>query len=99
MKSNEKVICETPTPGKKAKRIERWKYEAVRKAILAALPRRGEGILFQALPGLVESRLAADERARLGSVNWYTATVKLALEVRGEIVRVAGSAPQRLLRK
>jgi len=32
------VICETPTAGKTAKRIDRWKYDTVRKAILASLP-------------------------------------------------------------
>jgi len=99
MKSNASVICETPTPGKKAKRIDGWKYEAVRKAILASLPRRGEGVLFRDLPVLVKQRLSPKERERLGSVNWYTTTVKLALEVKGEIFRVAGAVPQRLLRK
>jgi len=98
MKSDDKIVCATPTPGKKAKRIDRWKYEAVRKAILAALPRGGEGMLFEDLPDQVERRLSADERAWLGVVKWYTATVKLALEVRGEIVRVPGSKPQRLRR-
>lgn len=98
MKSEDKIVCATPTPGKQAKRIDRWKYEAVRKAIVAALPRRGAGILFEDLPDQVERRLSAGDRARLGSVKWYTATVKLALEVRGEIVRVPGSKPQRLRR-
>lgn len=98
MKSDDKMVCATPTPGKKAKRIDRWKYEAVRKAILAALPRRGEGMLFGDLPDEVERRLPAGDRARLGVIKWYTATVKLALEVRGEIVRVPGSKPQRLRR-
>jgi hypothetical protein len=98
MKSDAKILCATPTPGKKSKRIDQWKYEAVRKAILAALPRRGEGMLFDELPDQVERRLPADDRARLGVVKWYTATVKLALEVRGEIVRVPGSKPQRLRR-
>lgn len=27
----EKVICHTPTPGKKPTRIDCWKYEAVRR--------------------------------------------------------------------
>jgi hypothetical protein len=93
------VICETPTPGKTAKRIERWKYDTVRKAILASLPRRGPGLLFGDLSSHVEQRLLPDERKRLGSVSWYTVTVKLALEVKGEIVRVKGAVPQRLLRK
>jgi hypothetical protein len=96
MKSNDKIECATPTPRKNSKRIDRWKYAAVRKAILAALPRSGEGMLFGDLPDEVESRLSAGDRTRLGVVKWSTATVKLALEVRGEIVRVPGSKPQRL---
>jgi len=99
MKSDDKIVCATPTPGKRTKRIDRWKYEAVRKTILAALPRRGEGLLFEDLPGEGERRLSAEDRAQLGVVKWYTATVKLALEVKGEIARVTGSKPQRLLRK
>ncbi len=87
MKPNEQVICETPTPGKTAKRIDRWKYELVRKAILASLPRRGEGVLFRDLPSLVEQRVSRTDQERLGSVNWYTTTVKLALEVKGDHAR------------
>jgi len=47
---------------------------------------------------MVEERLAADERANLGSTGWYTTTVKLDLEAKGEIERVPGSTPQRLRR-
>ena len=94
----EKIVCETPTPGKKPTRIDRWKYAAVRRAILNALPREGEGVLFKELPGLVEKRLSGDELMRLGSVGWYTTTVKLDLEVRGEIRRIENASPQRLLR-
>lgn len=99
MPPDAKVLCETPTPDKSAKRIDRWKYDVVRKAILATLPRRGAGVLFADLPSLVQQQLSPDERKRLGSVDWYTTTVKLALEVKGEIHRVKGAVPQRLLRK
>lgn len=34
----------------------------------------------------------------LGSVGWYTTTVKLDLEARGEIARVESARPQRLVR-
>ncbi len=39
--SSDKVVCETPTPGKQPTRIDRWKYDAVRRAILKVTPRRG----------------------------------------------------------
>jgi hypothetical protein len=93
-----KVECRTPTPGKKPKRIDRWKFDAVRRAILAILPRRGEGVLFTDLTGLVKEKLAEDELAKLGTPMWYVTTVKLELEVRGEIQRVKDLTPQRLLR-
>ncbi len=98
MTSDDKILCQTPTPGKQPTRIERWKYEAVRRAILQALPTEGEGLLFKALPQHVKRNLAPEALRTLGSVAWYTTTVKLDLEVRGEVTRIAGSRPQRLLR-
>ena len=96
--AQDKVTCQTPTPGKRPTRIDRWKYDAVRKAILRVVPRRGEGLLFSELPARVEAAIPARERADLGSMTWYTTTVKLDLEYRGEIHRVEGARPQRLLR-
>jgi len=96
--TEEKILSRTPTPGKKPVRIDKWKYDAVRRAILKVVPAKGEGLLLKDLPLQVESRLAAEELARLGSVGWYTTTVKLDLEVRGEIRRVDGVVQQRLLR-
>ena len=98
MSAPEKVLCRTPTPGKTAKRIDRWKIDALRKAILDSLPARGPGVLFSDLFGLVEKRLAPQERSKIGSIPWYTTTVKLELEVAGEIARVPGVVPQQLVR-
>lgn len=95
---SERVVCRTPTPGKKPTRIEAWKYDLVRKAILEMVPRSGEGVAFADLPKLVAAALTADERRRLGSIPWYTTTVKLDMEVRRELQRLKGVSPQRLLR-
>ena len=94
----DRVLCQTPTPGKTGTRIARWKYDVMRRAVLAALPADGPGIPFAELPALVEQALDRDTRERPGSISWYTTTVKLDLEVRGEIERVVGSHPQRLRR-
>ena len=96
MSSEEKVLCETPTPGKQPTRIERWKYDLVRSAIFAVIPKNIEGIEFRDLPALVEERLDPSDLEILGAVSWYTTTVKLDMEVKGEIERVPGSKPQRL---
>lgn len=92
----DKVICETPTPGKKPTRIARWKYDLVREAILAVVPADDQGVEFNQLPKLVEGQLREGDLKRLGSVSWYTKTVKLDMEIKGEIERIPGSKPQRL---
>jgi hypothetical protein len=97
-KQTDKVLCETPTPGKQGTRIDKWKYDAVRAAILESLPHNGEGLLFEQLPDQVNAHLSEDVREKLGSIPWYTTTVKLDLEVRGEIRRLPDVTPQRLVR-
>ena len=94
----DKTICYTPTLGKQPTRIDSWKYECVRDAILLAIPAQGEGVLFKQLPSLVAGLLSPEHKQKLGSVSWYTTTVKLHLETTEEIVRVVGASPQRLLR-
>ena len=87
-----------PDPAKSAPRIDAWKYEAVRGAILAAVPRQEPGLPFGELPAAVRAALPPEELDALGSVGWYTTVVKLDLEARGELQRSAGRGPQRLIR-
>lgn len=96
--SGSKVLCRTPTPGKQGVRIPAWKFDLVRKAILKSVPRNKKGVPFKDLSGLVAGNIPAVDRAKLGSVTWYTVCVKLELEVRGEIERVPGPGPQRVRR-
>lgn len=96
--TDDRIICRTPTPDRQPTRIEAWKFDTVRRAILAALPREGDGLAFKELPARVAAHLDTGARSRLGSVGWYTTTVKLELEVRGEIMRVPGRGAQRLVR-
>jgi hypothetical protein len=93
-----KVLCRTPTPGKSATAIATWKYDLVRRAILKAVPKSARGVAFGDLAGLVAKALPVAERKRLGSVSWYTTTVKLHMETTGELQRIAGAHPQRLRR-
>lgn len=94
----ERILCQTPSPGKQATRIPRWKYETVREAILEAMASSAEGMPFKDLPREVARLLSPEDRERLGSVSWYTTVVKLDLEVKGELERVPGARPQRLHR-
>lgn len=92
--TDDRVTCQTPTPGKQPTRIPRWKYDAVSDAILTVL-RQGD-LAFKELPAAVDLALSDDVRTRLGSIGWHVTTVKLDLEVRGLIARVPGVTPQLL---
>lgn len=96
--SDPKTLCATPTSGKEGTRIPTWKYEAVRRAILRVVPRSATGVEFRLLANLVSAELPDEVTRRLGSVLWHTVTVKLHLEVIGEIERVPGARPQRIRR-
>ncbi|MEZ4771241.1 MAG: hypothetical protein R2844_22830 [Caldilineales bacterium] len=76
--------------GKQGVNIDKAKYDAVRQAILDSLAERGD-IPFGDLGEAVAAHLTEPFD---GSVGWYTTTVKLDLEARGEIERVAGRSPQ-----
>jgi GNAT superfamily N-acetyltransferase len=94
-----KVMCKTPTPGKQGVNIDRWKYDLVREAILKAVPNSKTGVPFKELHKAVRKNMTPGNAKKVGSMSWYTTTVKLDLEVRGEIERVPGATPQRLRRK
>lgn len=47
---------------------------------------------------VVPAQLLAAHRADLGSVSWYTVSVKLHMEALGELGHVESIKPQRLLR-
>ncbi len=96
MTTEDRITCHTPTPGKKPTRIHRWKYDLLRDIILDILTGSADGVEFRALPSLIEERLGAEQKASLGSVSWYTTTVKIDMEVKGDIVRVPDAKPQRL---
>ena len=88
----ERILTLHPS-GKTGVNIERRKYDAVREAILTSIP-CGGSIAFSDLRTAVGVKLAGTLD---GSVSWYVTTVKLDLEARGEIARVAKSSPQRLV--
>ncbi|GJM44403.1 MAG: hypothetical protein DHS20C21_12450 [Gemmatimonadota bacterium] len=96
--NEEKRLCRTPTPGKQPTVIPEWKYEEVRRVIRRVVPRDPPGIPAKDLPEIVRSELSAEVKAELGSITWHTTTVKLEMEVAGELARVPGRKPQHLVR-
>ncbi len=96
--TEERTICHTPTPGKQPTSIPTWKYQAIRQAILSVMPDQAPGIAAKDLPDLVAAELDAATRSKLGSVTWHTTTVKLHMEVEGELSRVPKVKPQHLIR-
>ena len=90
------MTTRNPGAGKKSRRVDAARYEAMRTALLRVVPGDGEGVAFASLPGLVATGLPAD-MFRGASIPWYVATVKLDLESRGLLRRVPGSRPQRIV--
>jgi len=98
MSDEDKITCYTPTKGREGStRIPRWKYDCVRRAILDELEETDDGhVIFGKLPEIVTDRLTSNQLAKLGSVKWHVTTVKLHMEVQGELERVPRHKPQAL---
>ena len=93
----EKVVCRTPTPGKTGTTsIPKWKYDCLQSSILDSVG--NDGIAFTDLGNAVREHLTEDQLSRLGSLMWHVTSVKLNMEVEGEIERVPGRSPQFLRR-
>ena len=72
------------------------KYEAARKVFLKVMPRTGPGVTQSEMMSLMKKALAGSEFG--STVGWWTKTVQLDAEARGEVVRDGGK-PLRWKRK
>ena len=86
--AEEKILTKHPV-GKSGTNIDRQKYEAMKKAILAAL--RNRELTHTELFDHLNKRLRGKFS---GSINWYAETVKLDLEARKFVDRTS-SKPQK----
>jgi hypothetical protein len=84
--------------GKKGFAVTPDKYELIRSAILASVPRTGGGVTFKELVASVATRVPTELFPKKGSVSWYTKVVQLDLEARGQLQRKLGQTPQRISR-
>ena len=91
----EKVACRTPAVGRDGvTNIPKWKFDAVRAAILDTLTKGP--VFFKDLNEAVAERLDEASLAELGNLGWHVVTVKLELEVRGEVMRLDVKGPQQI---
>ena len=72
------------------------KYEAARKVFLKVMPRTGPGVTQTEMMALMKKALAGSDFG--STVGWWTKTVQLDAEARGELVRDGGK-PLRWKRK
>lgn len=83
--------------GKQGVRIDRAKYDEMKRAILKVVGRGKQGVAFADLSRLVKPHLSKPVYGG-ASVSWYCVTVKLDLEARGVLERVPKASPQRVRR-
>lgn len=89
-----KIQLLNPDPAKKGAMVDEQKYEVVKQTILDIIDERGK-VVFKELMEEVSLRLKPMFE---GSPSWYCTAVKLDLEARGIIERIAGSKPQQIIR-
>ncbi|WP_273566982.1 DUF6958 family protein [Maribacter halichondriae] len=89
--TEEKILTLHPQ-GKKGVNILKRRYEAIKRFIMSTLKNNKE-ITYQEL-----NRLAVEELKSSfdGKVGWYVVSVKLDLEARNIIERVANTSPHKI---
>ncbi len=93
LKAVKRVVCRTPTPDKKGvTRIPKWKFDCIRQAIIDIVSQNP--IYFAELTAAVQERLESHELKDMGSLGWHVVSVKLEMEVRGEIQRLPTKGKQ-----
>ncbi|MEL7126121.1 MAG: hypothetical protein AAGK30_07820 [Pseudomonadota bacterium] len=91
----DKVACRTPAEGRDGvTNIPTWKFELIRAHMLDLLADGPK--VYNDVRDAIGARLTTDEAAALGKLGWHVITVKLELEVRGEIERVKAKGPQQI---
>lgn len=88
---NEKIMTLHPQ-GKKGVNILKRRYDVIKDFIMGTLDRKAE-ITYQELDKLAVQKLKSTFD---GKVGWYVVSVKLDLEGRGIIERIAGTSPHKI---
>ena len=85
----EKMVLTRHPLGKRGRNISRQKYDALKKAILSAL--RGKELTHTELFRRLNRGLKGGFP---GNISWYAETVKLDLEARKMVERIASKPPR-----
>ena len=91
-----RVACRTPAEGRDGvTNIPAWKFDLIRSHMYDILS-DGAPHVYNDVRDAVGARLSKEEAEQLGKLGWHVITVKLELEVRGEIERVKAKGPQQI---
>ncbi|MCB9893632.1 MAG: hypothetical protein H6839_04210 [Planctomycetes bacterium] len=82
-------IVECRSPRGRTTRMERWYYEAIRKALLEILPESGVCAELYELHLRVRDHLDVVTRDSIESLAWHVAWVRLDLDAEGVMARDA----------
>ena len=96
----DKVLCRTPNQpgGGKGTRIDTWKYEVMSAAIRACFTARNNAPLgFMAMVKAVPDHVDPARRDEIGSLGWFTTTVALEMQYRGEMTATKVSGKKMLV--
>jgi len=92
-----KIACRSPNSEKQVSVYE-WKFDAIRAALLNVVPSDDTGVETASLRTLVTQQLPQEHLEHLGNIAWLTDTVRLEMEVRGEVERIEGAKPTKIRR-
>lgn len=95
----EKLQLKHPT-GKKAIRMDKIKYDSIKKAILQHLKNNADSTHTEIWKS-IEEDFKKNKTIFEGSIQWHMEWVKLDLEARKEIIKIPETIPQKykLLKK
>jgi hypothetical protein len=97
MPAQDMIEVRNPNVPGAVRRVNRAKYEAVRRVLLEVLPERAPGMTQAEMMSAVRPRLPGELFPGGATGGWWTKTVQLDLEAAGAVRRVAGK-PLRWLR-
>ncbi len=93
-----KITIESATSPGRTERVDRAKYTAMRKALLAVLPRDPPGATVADAKAALQPRLPDDLFPGGAKAGWWLKAVQLDLEAKGVIARGPGK-PVRLFKR